>query len=209
MSYPFTSSFIASGLNYKEYTQLFERLVKEGATTGADQSSAMIEYTKMNLVRSHRMNKVTILPDALKDRLNSITTPLYFVLITEPWCGDAAHSVPGIAHLVDAIKNSELRIFLRDEQPDLMNAYLTKGGKAIPILIVLRQDTLEELFHWGPRPAAAQELVWDHKKRPDYTKEAMVNDVFKWYNQYKNQLVLEEISQLLEQSIAIPSVPNV
>lgn len=194
MPYSFTSELIASGMTYSEYTTMFEKLVANQATTGPDQSSAMIDYTKMNLTRMHRMTKFTEVSEDIRTSISSIKTPLYFVLITEPWCGDAAHSLPGIAALVEQNPLIELRVFLRDEHPDMMNQYLTNGGKAIPILIVLRQDTLEELFYWGPRPKEAQAIVLDYKKKGDFKKEDMVNDVFKWYNKDKNQTMMQEIS---------------
>jgi hypothetical protein len=198
MPYSFTSEFVQSGMTYTTYVEIFEDLVAQQATTGPNQSPAMVEYTKMNLTRSNRMNKVTVISDSLKKFVSSITTPLYFILITEPWCGDAAHSVPGIAALVKQNPLIDFRVFLRDEHPELMNQYLTNGGKAIPILIVLRQDTLEELFHWGPRPKEAQEIVMSYKKKGDFKKEDMVNDVFKWYNHDKNQTLMDEIHEALK-----------
>ncbi|MFN8417470.1 MAG: thioredoxin family protein [Cytophagaceae bacterium] len=198
MPYSFTAELIKSGMTYTDYLELFENLVARQATTGPDQSPAMVEYTKMNLTRSNRMNKVTMIPDSIKEFVQSITTPLYFILITEPWCGDAAHSVPGIAALAKQNPLIDFRVFLRDEHPEVMNHYLTNGGKAIPILVVLRQDNLEELFHWGPRPIEAQEIVMSYKKKGDFKKEDMVNDVFKWYNQDKNLTLMDEIAASLK-----------
>ncbi|MCK5247690.1 thioredoxin family protein, partial [Candidatus Bipolaricaulota bacterium] len=56
----------------------------------------------------------------------------------------------------------EIRIIQRDEHTELIDQYLTNGGRAIPIVIVL-DEAFNELFHWGPRPAQAQAIVTEHK----------------------------------------------
>ena len=57
------------------------------------------------------------------------------LVITEDWCGTSLGSVPFVVKLAEAIPHIEMRIFLRDENPDLMDQFL-KGGvyRAIPVI---------------------------------------------------------------------------
>ena len=83
------------------------------------------------------------------------------LVVTEPWCGDSLAIFPVVAELFSAA-GCEIRIIRRDEHTDLIDQYLTNGGRAIPIVIVL-DEAFDERFHWGPRPAQAQSIVIEHK----------------------------------------------
>lgn len=83
------------------------------------------------------------------------------LVITEPWCGDSLAIFPVVAKLFTEA-GCEIRIIRRDEHTDLIDRYLTDGGRAIPIVIVLDEE-FNERFHWGPRPAPAQAIVTEHK----------------------------------------------
>jgi len=83
------------------------------------------------------------------------------LVITEPWCGDSLAIFPAIAKLCDHAE-IPLRVVRRDEYPDLIDQYLTNGGRSIPIAIGLDEDG-HELFYWGPRPAQAQAIFERHR----------------------------------------------
>jgi len=83
------------------------------------------------------------------------------LVITEPWCGDSLAIFPAIAKLCEHA-GVPLRVIRRDEYLDLIDRYLTNGGRAIPIAIGLDEDG-HELFHWGPRPAPAQVIFERHR----------------------------------------------
>ena len=83
------------------------------------------------------------------------------LVITEPWCGDSLAIFPVIANLFTRA-GYEIRIIRRDEHTDLIDRFLTNGGRAIPIVIVLDEE-FNERFHWGPRPEQAQSIVIEHK----------------------------------------------
>ena len=57
------------------------------------------------------------------------------LVITEDWCGTSLGSVPFVVKLAEAIPHIEMRIFLRDQNPDLMEQFL-KGGvyRSIPVI---------------------------------------------------------------------------
>ena len=83
------------------------------------------------------------------------------LVVTEPWCGDSLAIFPVVAKLFSAA-GCKIRIIQRDEHTDLIDQYLTNGGKAIPLVIVL-DEAFNERFHWGPRPAPAQQIVIESK----------------------------------------------
>ena len=93
------------------------------------------------------------------------------LVIAEDWCGDASNTVPIMAKLADAAPGLELRVILRDQNPEVMDQYLTNGTRSIPIVIVLDED-FQELGHWGPRPTELQAWVMANRgtiRRPSCT----------------------------------------
>ena len=59
----------ASAMEPSFFRDLLEQLVKEGRTTGADQSEEMVAYTKLNLARTVRNEKTVKLLPELRDAL--------------------------------------------------------------------------------------------------------------------------------------------
>ena len=113
-----------------------------------------------------------------------------FVVLAEDWCGDASSTVPVIARFAEAA-GIELRILRRDEHLEVMDAYLTNGARAIPIVVVLT-DGMEEVGHWGSRPAELQALVTAERARGRQAK-AYFPEVRRWYAQDRGESTLREI----------------
>ena len=88
--------------------------------------------------------------------------PARALVITEPWCGDSLALFPVIVEYCERA-GIPLRVARRDEHPDLMDQYLTNGGRAVPIAVFLNEQD-EEQFHWGPRPLPAQEILERHRQ---------------------------------------------
>ena len=82
---------------------------------------------------------------------------VHILAITEDWCGDAMLNNP-IIRKVAEVAGIEMRAVLRDEDTDLIGRYLTNGGRAIPIYLLLN-DAGEVVTKWGPRAPELQELV--------------------------------------------------
>ncbi len=103
---------------------------------------------------------------ALQAALRQLKRRYDWVVITEGWCGDAAQLVPIVEAAAQASGGHlDTRYFLRDANPALIDRYLTNGGRAIPMTVVLPADSLTEAAVWGPRPAPAQALFQDLKAR--------------------------------------------
>lgn len=152
---------MAQAMTYEQYRQLAGDLYAAGKTTGHQQSPALLEYTRMNLVRMARLDKTTRLSEDTLAALAALPQPQTWLVITESWCGDAAQVIPVLAKMAAAQPAIALRFVLRDDHPDLMDAFLTNGSRSIPKLIVLDSDTHAVLNTWGPRPQPVQQMVLD------------------------------------------------
>ncbi|MER1986786.1 MAG: thioredoxin family protein [Solibacillus sp.] len=84
---------------------------------------------------------------------------LHILTITEDWCGDAMVNNPIIRKVAEAA-GAEMRTFLRDADTDLIDRYLTNGGRAIPMYVLL-DESGEVVGKWGPRAPELQQLVMD------------------------------------------------
>lgn len=199
MSYKFTKESLGKSLNYEGYIELTEKLLSEGRTTGENQEQMMIDYTKLNLQRMKRIYKTT---EVKPELTNLLKNKLHWVVITEPWCGDAANTVPLLAKIASESGSIDLNILLRDENSEVMNEYLTNGAKSIPILIVL-DDNYNELVYWGPRPQELQKMVIDYKKDPGFDIEILKEKVQKWYLDDRTESTQSELIKLFSGSLEL------
>lgn len=205
-----THEQLANAITYTQYRDLIDRLLAEGKTTGTNHSEDMVEYTRMNMHRMRRMEKNTVLHDDVIQVLLSVQTKMIWVVLTEAWCGDAAQNLPAIVKIADASPLIELKLLLRDENPELMDQYLTNGGRSIPKLIALDADTMEVLGTWGPRPVPAQELVLAAKAKDMPFKE-MAEHLHGWYAKDKSNILQMELRDLISEwsELTAPAELNV
>ena len=152
-----TKEIIDGGYTYPQYRKLINDLLKEGKTTSNNHSESLIEYTKVNVQRMNRLDKTTDINEDLKREIADLEKKMIWVILAEAWCGDVAQNLPVIAKIADLSQNIDLKLILRDENLEVMDEYLTNGGRSIPKLIYLDSGTLEELGTWGPRPEEVQE----------------------------------------------------
>jgi len=192
------SYYIEKSFSYNQYINLINDLLAQGKTTGPEQTPFLIEYTNMNLVRMNRLDKTINLNPELIGILNNIKNEYYWLVITEAWCGDAAQSIPIFNKITQYNPNIELRLILRDEEPELINNYLTNGTKSIPILICLDKFNLKEIFKWGPRPKELINFVNEFKKLPDFDKNELIKNIQIWYNKDNTQEIQKELTELLK-----------
>ena len=193
-----TPELLNAAMTYEEYRQLIDDLLAEGKTTGPKQSEAMTHYTEMNVTRMKRLDKRMKLNESLQLQLAAIEVPQIWLVISEGWCGDAAQTVPIMAAMANESANIEMKLILRDDNLEVMDAYLTNGARAIPKLIILDANTLEELGTWGPRPAPAQELLYEYKSNPDETYAEFSKRLQIWYARDKTQTTQQELEGLLK-----------
>jgi hypothetical protein len=130
-----TKELIRKGYTYSQYKNLIDSLLDEGRTTGDDQSESKVNFTKINAHRMKRLYNTNEIIEELEKETNDIKNKWIWLVITEAWCGDAAQNNPVIAKIAEINPNIELKFILRDENPDVIDAYLTNSGRSIPKLI--------------------------------------------------------------------------
>lgn len=189
---------LEKAFTYNNYRELMQELVDSKGTTGPNKSEDMVYYTELNHQRMKRLDKTVKITDSLEKVIANIDKPQTWVVLTESWCGDAAQNVPVIEKLASLNSNIELRLFLRDENLDIMDNYLTNGGRSIPKLIIFDKDSEEELGTWGPRPAKLQEIYDEWRNSTDKVPYKEFNVTLqKWYAKDKSLAMQAELETLI------------
>lgn len=182
--------------NYNNYRDLVIELSEKKGCTG-EISEERVIATKINAQRMKRLDKQIILNDKILEALK-INKPWTWVVLIESWCGDGAQNLPIIAKIAELSPNIELKILLRDQNPALMDKYLTNGSKSIPKLICYEKGTEKEIGVWGPRPKVIQEMVKVFKSNnPTVSHDEFVKNLHLWYAQNKAEALQEEFAQLI------------
>ena len=183
----------AEKYTYSKYKALTEEQVNAGLCATPE----LLDYTKLNLQRMKRLDKTVELREEITTALKKLNRKLNWIVISEGWCGDAAQNVPVLAKIAEASEGKiKLEFVLRDQNLELMDLYLTNGGRSIPKLICFDADTQEELGTWGPRPAEAQELFM-RLKSEGIPKNEFMTTVHNWYTADKTQSMQMELAGLI------------
>jgi hypothetical protein len=189
-------SYFEKSLSYTEYIALIDSLLAEGKSTGPDQTESRLEFSKLNRHRMNRVAKTIDFSESLKRALHENKRPMIWLVITEGWCGDAAQIVPAIERIAAESENIEARYLLRDENPELMDQYLTNGARAIPMLIAVDAVTFEPIGQWGPRPTAGTEYF--QKMKAEGVEKSMLSEMMqRWYNDDKTRSIQADFEGLL------------
>jgi thiol-disulfide isomerase/thioredoxin len=94
----------------------------------------------------------------------ALPRPVKVVVLAEDWCGDVIANLPVLGRLAKETGKLDVRIFLRDQNDDIMQRYLNKGQfKSIPVFVFF-DDAFRELGHWIERPASVTEVRAKRRK---------------------------------------------
>lgn len=189
---------LGNAKSYNEYRKHVSDLLDENKSTGPVQSEDLLQYSLLNNKRMSRLDKTLKTPESISIKLDHISEKRTFLLLTEGWCGDAAQLAPIINHVAERSDNLDLKIVLRDENEELMNHFLTNGGKAIPKLIILDAEN-NVIDSWGPRPSAASKLVSDYKKEHGIIDAEIKKNLQMWYNKDKGVSTMKELTDLVSE----------
>ena len=133
-------------------------VTKERFTQGMTYQQYLDQMTANKDKFLEQLTAVHVSPDdraaftSRKDKLNVL-------VITEDWCGDAITNFPVLARMVEGAPNVEMRVFLRDQNPDLMDQYLNRGiFKSIPVFVFF-DDHMKELARFIERPPSVTEYM--------------------------------------------------
>ena len=195
-----STAYTDRGMYYDEYRRLIDAFLMVGKSTAKRESESLVEYSKLNVVRMNRLDKTTEIIPELQKKISEISAPQTWLVLTEGWCGDAAQIVPVFNKIAELNSNIQLKFLLRDEHLELMSKYLTNGkSQSIPKLVVLDEHN-NELFNWGPRPAALQELFY-HMKANAMNNDSIKEEIHKWYAKDKTVSIQKDLLVLLQDSL--------
>ena len=188
---------IINSCSYLEYRTTISLLIKEGKSTGNEQSEDLLNYSQLNEVRMNRLEKTIKISVENIQKMQSLEKEYIWLVISEGWCGDAAQILPIITKMADFSSQIDLKIVFRDDNEPLMNLFLTNGAKAIPKLIVLDKNALAVLGDFGPRPEGAKQLILDYKAKNGVVDETAKTTLQLWYLQDKGLSTQNEIINLM------------
>lgn len=134
---PLDAQRFATGMAWKDY------LAQMGDTRARTEEN----YNKASLTAEE------------KQFFSSLTQVKHVLMLAENWCGDVHRNSPMIARIVEAMPGTELRVFFRDQNPDLTDCFLNNGYRSIPIVAFFDKDW-NEVGRWIERPGAATQKMF-------------------------------------------------
>jgi selenoprotein W-related protein len=87
-----------------------------------------------------------------------LPAPLHVLVLAEDWCGDVIANLPVLGRLATESGTLDIRVFLRDQNLDIMDQYLNGGQhRSIPVFVFF-DAAFREVGHWIERPARISEI---------------------------------------------------
>jgi hypothetical protein len=203
---------LEKSVGYDEYHALIEELLSKSHYLPLNSIESDTHDTRLNLIRMERLYKTARMTAQTRLQMAAIHTPQVWLTLTEVWCGDAAQIMPTIQKMAALNDKIEHRLVFRDQHPALIDAFLTKGTRSIPLTIILEKTTLKVLGHWGPRPQELQEFVLTNlqdlskiKTDSEYkTRNAeFLTEVQRWYAKDKTYSTQREFLEVLKRSLSV------
>lgn len=193
---------LTKSYSYTKYRKIISELLLEQKSSGNVQSPELTHYTLLNETRMNRLDKKMVISEDNILKLLNLKKEYIWLVLSEGWCGDAAQILPILNKMAIITTNIELKIVFRDENEELMNMFLTNGGKSIPKLIILDRDTLNVYNSWGPRPKGAANLIKSYKEQYGVIDETAVTELQLWYLHDKGLSTQAEIIAMMEEAEA-------
>lgn len=136
------------------------------------------------------LSEVKIKPED-REAIRKLGGKLNVMVITEDWCGDALYNFPVLAKLVEGMPGVEMRVFLRDQNPDLMDQYLNKGiFRSIPVFVFF-DENMNEVARFVERPPKVTEEI--EAKMLEARRALRAEKALVW-----RQAVVDEVRSLLK-----------
>jgi hypothetical protein len=186
--------------SYQDYRKMVTDLLQEGKSSGAIQSEALVNYSRLNETRMHRLDKTIVIDQSIVSKFKAIQSKYIWLVIAEGWCGDAAQILPIFNKMSEVSDHIDFKIVFRDDNEALMNLFLTNGSKSIPKLIILDKNALDVIADWGPRPKGAIDLVQNYKDKFGVIDDTIKAELQMWYLHDKGLSTQKEIMELLKGS---------
>jgi Thioredoxin len=131
-----------------------------------EQGLTLSQYLEQMRMNRERFVQFMRAADGAEGRV-PLTRPgrkLNVLVITEDWCGDSLYHFPILARMVEGNADVELRVFLRDRDPDIMDQFLKHGRyRTIPVFVFF-DEAMSELARFIERPPVSGEGLEQHLK---------------------------------------------
>ena len=178
-------------ITFSEYMNVAKQRVENPA-----ENDSYNDYYELGLQRTERTLKTFKVNPEMLENLKSKNFDGKVLIISEPWCGDASATVPAVSEFF-AAAGIEVKIFLRDSDPSLIDQFLTNGTQSIPKILLLNSDFAVKNV-WGPRPKYGAELLKKFKENEEaYPREEFYNDLQVYYAKNRGADAIEEIINLV------------
>ena len=188
---------LLNGHSYTKYRKVVSDLLLQGKSTGEHQSEELTHYSELNEARMNRLDKKMVITPENIQRLLALKKQYVWLVISEGWCGDAAQLLPIFNKMAVLTPQLELKIVLRDANLQLMDQFLTNGGRSIPKLIILDKVTKSVCANWGPRPAGATKVITSYLQQYGAIDETLKKELQLWYLHDKGIAAQDEIMNLM------------
>jgi thiol-disulfide isomerase/thioredoxin len=122
------------------------------------------------------------------------------LIITEPWCGDSLALIPIMRKIAAKNGHWEIKVLLRDSNPEIMDQFLTKGVRGIPIFLFIDEKG-ELIFHWGPRPKKAAQIFESQReliRKEEIEKQDVIKKIRVYYAKDRGIDTLAELIQVFD-----------
>ena len=189
---------LSKAISYQDYRGQVANHVENGTSSGPDKSEALSNYTLLNNSRMKRLDATMKIEEDVLEKFQQYHKNVTWLVLTESWCGDAAHAMPVMNKLVEQAKNLDFKILYRDENEELMNRFLTNGTMSIPKLIAFDNETQEVIKDWGPSPLIIMNKTKDFKAAHATLTTEFKKEIQIWYNQNKGKCIARDLLKLIE-----------
>ncbi len=191
---------LQTALGFEEYLQLTKDILEEkNPREGVYLNDSTFRYTRSNLERMNKVLQNIVINQKLYNLLSELKENWIWVVLSEPWCGDASWGTTALHVISTCSDKIEFKILLRDKHPQIMQRYQTAGTDSIPKLICLRANDLSEVFTWGPRPAVLQNVIQAFKASENFDYKESVRLLHQWYEEDMTKSIQEELTDLIKQ----------
>lgn len=155
---------------------------------------AFIAHAEKHRDLWHTTRRLAWVDDRFVQQANGLVHTVRLLVLLEDWCGDAIHTVPVIARLIEHNPQIEMRVVQRDLHDDLMATHLTDASRSIPVVIAYDADGVEQGW-WGPRPSPLQQ--WVMADGLEMESSVRYKAIRTWYARDRGATTVTEVLQLL------------
>lgn len=188
---------LENAMTYEAFRAIVDDHTEKGTSTGPNQTEALTNYTMLNQRRLKRLDKTTKITPEDTATIEAFSGDVTWLVITESWCGDAAQTMPVMQKIAQLSDGITVKVVWRDENLELIDAFLYNGGRSIPKLVAVDNASGAILGDWGPRPSEATKMVNDYKEAHGKLTPEFKQDLQVWYNKDKGQGTVKDLLTLL------------